>query len=253
MNSIFSCVGKVALITGGGTGIGLGIAKALVRSGAKVILVGRRDEVLKKACLELGDQAKWIAGDVHDLAKNPAFPKQCEVIFSEPVSILIHNAGVNAKLNSLEVTSEQFESILTINLTSAFLLTQALIPAMIKQGSGSIIMITSMAAIMGLPRVAAYTASKSALEGLVRTLAVEYGPMGIRVNGIAPGFIETEMTRKAFDGDPERKNKVLSRTPLGKMGSPEDIGSAAVYLSSDAARFVTGIHLPIDGGFSRGF
>lgn len=253
MNSIFSCVGKVALITGGGTGIGLGIAKAFVRSGAKVILVGRREVVLKQACHELGDQAHWIAGDVHDLAKKPSFPNQCEAIFSSPVSILIHNAGVNAKLNSLQVTSEQFESILTINLTSAFLLTQALIPTMIKHGSGSIIMITSMAAIMGLPRVAAYTASKSALEGLVRTLAVEYGPMGIRVNGIAPGFIETEMTRKAFDGDPERKNKVLSRTPLGKMGSPEDIGTAAVYLSSDAARFVTGIHLPIDGGFSRGF
>ena len=124
---------------------------------------------------------------------------------------------------------------------------------MIARGSGSILFLASMASLFGIPQVVAYSAAKSAYVGMVRALATELSPHGVRVNAIAPGWIETEMTRKAMDGDPERKRKILSRTPMGRFGTAEDVGMAAVYLSSPAARFVTGVVLPVDGGASIGF
>ena len=122
-----------------------------------------------------------------------------------------------------------------------------------KQIKGSIINISSMASRYGIPKVIAYTASKSAIEGMTRAMAVDLSPKGIRVNCIAPGFIETDMSAKALNNDPERKNKVLSRTPLGELGQPSDIGDAAAFLASDAAKYITGVVLPVDGGNSIGF
>ena len=124
---------------------------------------------------------------------------------------------------------------------------------MIERRSGSILFITSMAAIFGIPQVVAYTAAKSACTGMVRALATELSPHGVRVNAIAPGWIETDMTRKAMDGDPERRRKILGRTPMGRFGETDDIGQAAVFLCSPAAKFITGVVLPVDGGASIGF
>jgi NAD(P)-dependent dehydrogenase (short-subunit alcohol dehydrogenase family) len=124
---------------------------------------------------------------------------------------------------------------------------------MIPRGSGSIINISSMASQYGIPQVIAYTASKSAIEGMTRAMAVDLSPRGIRVNCIAPGFIATEMSSKALDKDSERKQKVLSRTPMGHLGHPSDVGDAALFLCSEAARYITGVVLPVDGGNSIGF
>ena len=124
---------------------------------------------------------------------------------------------------------------------------------MLPRGSGSIINISSMAAQYGLPKVIAYSASKTAIDGMTRAMAVELSPKGIRINAIAPGFIKTAMTAKALDSDPERKGKVFGRTPMGYMGEPADIGEAALFLASDASKYITGIVLPVDGGNSIGF
>jgi NAD(P)-dependent dehydrogenase (short-subunit alcohol dehydrogenase family) len=153
-----------------------------------------------------------------------------------------------------EVTDEEFQRILLTNVTAIFSLSREVVKcALDKQQPCSIINISSMASQYGIPKVIAYTASKAAIEGMTRAMAVELSPKGIRVNCIAPGFIATDMSAKALDNDPERKAKVLSRTPIGSLGAPADIGEAALFLASDAARYITGVVLPVDGGNSIGF
>jgi len=139
------------------------------------------------------------------------------------------------------------------NVGAVFALSREVVKNMIKESSGSIINISSMASQYGLPKVIAYTASKSAIEGMTRAMAVELSPKGIRVNCIAPGFIATEMSARALDNDKERKEKVLSRTPMGVLGLPADIGDAALFLISPASGYITGVVLPVDGGNSIGF
>jgi gluconate 5-dehydrogenase len=252
MDSIFSLVGRRAVITGGGTGIGRGIAKAMTAAGASVILIGRRAEVLEQAVAAVGPLAQYVTGDVSDL---PTLPSLVETIErqSGPVDILVNNAGINMKKLALEVTDEEFQRIIQTNLNGVFAMCREFGKKMRERGGGSIINITSMAAIYGLPLVAGYASSKTAVLGLTRTLASDLAQFNIRVNAIAPGFIESEMTKKALDADPERKFRAIDRTPMGRMGQPEDIGYAAVYLASDAAKFVTGVNLPVDGGNSIGF
>ena len=157
------------------------------------------------------------------------------------------------KKDFTEVTDEEFQDVLTTNVTAVFAMSREVVKYMLEKKSGCIINISSMAAQYGLPRVIAYSASKTAIDGMTRAMAVELSPNGIRVNAIAPGFIYSDMTEKALNNDPARKEKVFSRTPMGIMGQPEDIGNAALYLASDAAKFVTGVVLPVDGGNSIGF
>jgi NAD(P)-dependent dehydrogenase (short-subunit alcohol dehydrogenase family) len=151
------------------------------------------------------------------------------------------------------VTDEDFINIINTNLVAVFALSREVVKQMLVKGSGSIIHISSMAAQYGIPKVISYSASKTAIEGLTRAMAVELSPKGIRVNAIAPGFIYSEMTDKALNSDPERKSKVLSRTPMGIMGQPADIGEAALFLAGDTAQYITGVVLPVDGGNSIGF
>jgi NAD(P)-dependent dehydrogenase (short-subunit alcohol dehydrogenase family) len=165
----------------------------------------------------------------------------------------VNNAGVNMKKEFTEVTDEDFQKIITTNLTSVFSISREVVKCMLPKKSGCIINISSMAAQYGLPKVIAYSASKTAIDGMTRAMAVELSPNGIRVNAIAPGFIYSDMTAKALDSDPERKAKVFGRTPMGFMGQPEDIGAAAMYLASDGAKYITGVVLPVDGGNSIGF
>jgi NAD(P)-dependent dehydrogenase (short-subunit alcohol dehydrogenase family) len=245
----FSLAGKHALVTGGGTGIGLAISRAFCAAGAQVTITGRRENILKEACQDLGENASYRACDLSQLDAIPALVASLE----EPPDILVNNAGINLKKPALEVTDEEFNRIIQTNLNGLFALTREVARGMALRGKGAILNITSMAALYGLTKVPAYSASKTAVLGLSRALAAEFGPLGIRVNAIAPGFIFSEMTNKALNSDPERKRRVMDRTPMGRMGQAEEVATAAVFLCSDAASFITGVNLPVDGGNSIGF
>jgi NAD(P)-dependent dehydrogenase (short-subunit alcohol dehydrogenase family) len=250
--SVFSLAGRVALITGGGTGIGLEIARCMVQAGATVIITGRRESVLQDSAADLGKGAHFLVNDVTDLSSIEGLVEQVEATYG-PLDILVNNAGINMKKPALEVTDEDFSRIIHTNLNAVFALTRAAAKRMVARRSGTILMISSMAAYYGIDRVVAYAASKSAVEGMVKVLASEFSAQGVRVNAIAPGFIETEMSRTAMNSDPDRRDRAMRRTPMGKFGRPEDIGQAAVFLASDAARYITGVSLPVDGGNSIGF
>jgi gluconate 5-dehydrogenase len=248
----FSLDGEVALITGGATGIGFGVARSFVECGARVVLVGRREDELRRAACELGRAAGY---EVCDITQSAHLPALVDKVRREggPVSILVNNAGVHLKKPALETTDEEMAGVVQTHVFSAFSLTRAVAPGMIERGTGSIVFIASMASLMGIPLVTAYTVAKTACVGLVRSLAAELSPCGVRVNAIAPGWIETEMLRQALDGDAGRRQKILDRTLLRRFGEPSDIGWAAVYLCSRAAKFTTGVVLPVDGGASIGF
>jgi NAD(P)-dependent dehydrogenase (short-subunit alcohol dehydrogenase family) len=250
--NVFSLAGQVALITGGGTGIGLEIARCMVAAGATVIITGRREAVLQESAAELGEGAHFLVNDICDLASLDGLVEQIEAEYG-PLDILVNNAGINMKKPALEVTDEDFSRIIHTNLNAVFSLTRAAAKRMVARRSGVIIMISSMAAYYGIDRVVAYAASKSAVEGMVKVLASEFSAQGVRVNAIAPGFIETEMSRTAMNSDPDRRDRAMRRTPMGKFGKPADIGHAAVFLASEGARYVTGVSLPVDGGNSIGF
>lgn len=243
---------KVAIITGGGSGLGFAIAQKFIESGITSIIVGRNEEKLNTAKAQLGELCYAMPCDVSDLKAIPAFVQDVLGKFGQ-IDILVNNAGINLKKEFTEVTDEDFQNILTTNVTAVFALSREVVKHMLTKNAGCIINISSMAAQYGLPKVIAYTASKTAIDGMTRAMAVELSPKGIRVNAIAPGFIYSAMTEKALNSDPERKAKVFGRTPMGHMGQPEDIGNAALYLASDAAKYVTGVVLPIDGGNSIGF
>ena len=158
------------------------------------------------------------------------------------------------KKDFLNVTDEDFLKIMHTNVNSVFTFSREVVRVMKnQQNGGTIVNISSMAAQYGIPKVIAYTASKSAIEGMTRALAVELAPFNIRVNCVAPGFIKTPMSSKALNDDPERMNKVLSRTPMGKLGDPSDIGEAVYYLATSSSCYITGVVLPVDGGNNIGF
>lgn len=251
-SEIFSLNGETALITGGGTGIGLAMAQAMHAAGARVVLVGRREAELKSAVQSLGAGASFKVHDITRLDEAPALVAQ---VTGEtgPITCLVNNAGIHLKKSALETTPAEFQQVLDTHVVGAHALVRAVAPGMIERRHGSILFTGSMASLFGIPEVIAYTAAKSALVGMVKGYATELSPRGIRVNAIAPGWIETDMSRKALNGDSGRKARILSRTPMARFGEPADIGWAAVYLASPAAKFVTGVMLPVDGGVSIGF
>jgi NAD(P)-dependent dehydrogenase (short-subunit alcohol dehydrogenase family) len=245
--SDFTLINKTALVTGGGTGIGLGIATAFIDAGAKVIITGRRESVLKQACETLGKNALY---KVMDLTEREKIPEMVETIEKEigPIDILVNNAGIHLKKAAQETTDEEFDRILNTNLSAVFSLTRACARKMIERKSGAILLISSMTAIFGVDRVVAYGTSKTALTGLMNNLMTEYAPFNVRINAIAPGWIESDMFLNAINSDNDRKQKIVNRIAMNGFGKPGDIGNAAVYLCSDAARYVTGVLLPVDGG-----
>jgi NAD(P)-dependent dehydrogenase (short-subunit alcohol dehydrogenase family) len=243
---------RLAIVTGGGSGLGLAIAEKFTQCGIRTVIVGRDKQKLEDARQQLGDNAFARPCDLTQLSSIPAFVEKLVAEFGQ-IDILVNNAGVNMKKDFTEVSDEEFQNVLNINLNAVFALSREVVKHMIPKGSGSIINISSMAAQYGIPKVIAYSASKTAIEGMTRAMAVELSPMGIRVNAIAPGFIYSAMTDKALNDDPERKAKVFGRTPIGHMGQPEDIAEAAFFLSGDQAKYITGVVLPVDGGNSIGF
>jgi NAD(P)-dependent dehydrogenase (short-subunit alcohol dehydrogenase family) len=250
--SPFSLAGQTALITGGGTGLGLGMARCLVGAGAQVVLVGRRRAELDAAVAGLGAAAHALAGDVTQLAAAPHLVDEAERL-AGPVTVLINNAGIHLKKPAAETSDAEFAAVLQTHVFGAFALTREAGKRMLARRSGSVIFVASMAAFIGMPSIVAYSAAKTAYLGMVRSLSTEWGPSGVRVNAIAPGWIASPMLDQALAGDPPRKAKILGRIPLGGFGRPEDIGQAAVYLSSPAAAYVTGVILPIDGGAAESF
>jgi NAD(P)-dependent dehydrogenase (short-subunit alcohol dehydrogenase family) len=243
---------KIAIVTGGGSGIGLAITQKFVQAGICTIIIGRDEQKLNKAKESLGNLCVPFSSDLSDLSSIPGIVEEIVEGFGH-IDILVNNAGINLKKEFTEVTDEEFQKILLTNVTAVFALSREVVKGMISNGGGSIINISSMASQYGIPKVIAYTASKSAIEGMTKAMAVELSPKGIRVNCIAPGFIATDMSARALNNDPERKAKVMSRTPMGELGDPSDIGDSALFLASEAAKYITGVVLPVDGGNSIGF
>src|SRR6186997_2659089 len=244
---------KIAIVTGGGSGIGLAIAEKFTQNSIRTIIIGRDQKKLHSAKEKLGELCEPVSYDVNELAGIPKLVNELVQRFGK-IDILVNNAGINLKKDFTEVTDEDFQKVILTNVTSVFVFSREVVKCMLeKENGGVIINISSMAAQYGLPRVIGYSASKNAIDGMTRAMAVELSSKGIRVNAIAPGFITTPMTDFALNNDPERKAKVYGRTPMGFMGKPSDIADAALFLAGDTAKYITGVVLPVDGGNSIGF
>ncbi len=242
---------KTAIVTGGNSGLGFATAKKLCDNGIKTYIIGRSKDKTEEACAEIGSNAIPVIFDLNNLEGIPAMIS--ELTKEAPIDILVNNAGINMKKEFADVTDEDFLSIIHTNLLSVFAVSREVVKNMKEHKNGSIVNISSMASQYGIPKVIAYTASKGAIEAMTRAMAVELAPFGIRVNCIAPGFIKTKMSAKALDSDPERKNKVLGRTPMGFLGEPEDVADAVYFYATSESKYVTGTVLPVDGGNSIGF
>lgn len=242
---------KTAIVTGGNSGLGFATAKKLCDNGVKTYIIGRSKEKTEDACKEIGENAIPVIFDLNDLDGIPAMI--ATITQNGPIDILVNNAGINLKKEFLDVTNEEFMSIIHTNVLSVFAVSKAVVQNMKENKGGNIVNISSMASQYGLPKVIAYSASKGAIEAMTRAMAVELAQFGIRINCVAPGFIKTKMSATALDSDPERKNKVLGRTPMGILGDPSDIADAVYYFASSESKFTTGTILPVDGGNSIGF
>lgn len=243
---------RIAIVTGGATGLGLAISRKLVAEGIHVVMVGRNEARLKHAKDDLGNLSSFKVFDLQNLEAIPALINDIHSAFGK-IDILVNNAGINMKKPFIEVTDEDFDAVIKTNLSSVFAISREVVKKMLPESAGCVINISSMAAQYGIPKVIAYSAAKTGIEGMTRAMATELSPSGIRINCVAPGFIKTDMSAKALDADPERKHKVFSRTPMGKMGEPDDVADAVYFLCSAGAKYVTGIVMPVDGGNSVGF
>ena len=237
--------GKLALITGGGSGIGEGIARAMARHGAAVIVVDVNEAGAARV-------AEAIGGTHHrlDVSDRAAVDALAAVIARDhgPVSVLVNNAGIirRAKIDDPD-TRAYWDATMAVNLDGPYNMVTAF-QAQLKQTRGSVINIGSIQSFVALPNSAAYTTSKTAIRGLTKALAIELSPHGVRVNAIGPGMIATPLNADARQ-NPDYMKNFTSRVPLGRLGEPEDIAGPAVFLASDLARYVTGVTLPVDGGF----
>lgn len=245
--------GKTAVVTGGASGLGLAITRCLVSSGAKVIVLsGRTPEDAQKTLAEFDSRTIFYQFDISD---TPHAQTLVDRIISEqgPINILVNNAGNHCKKFVWDMTVDEYRSVLDVHLVGAFALTKALIPQMKALGWGRILFQASMTSYIGQPQVAGYATAKAGYLGLIHTLTAELAEYGITVNAIAPGWIDTPMFHKATDTDPARLNKIISRIPAKAVGDPMDVGMCAAFLCSDAARYITGSCIPVDGGALIGF
>ncbi len=249
---LFDLRGKVALVTGGNGGIGLGIARGLAQAGANVALVGRnaaKHSAAIEALDRLGGQAISIIADVTD-------PAAVRGMVAETVErlggldILIANAGMNIRKAPQDYSIEEWHQIVNTNLTSVFACCQAVYPEMQRRGGGKIVTIGSMTSLFGFDIASVYAATKGAVVQLTQSLAMAWAKDNIQVNSILPGWIETDLNKGVREAANGLKERVIQRTPTGRWGRPDDLAGAAVFFSSRASDFVTGTALPVDGGFS---
>jgi NAD(P)-dependent dehydrogenase (short-subunit alcohol dehydrogenase family) len=244
--------GRTVLVTGGASGIGFAVVQAFAAARSHVVIVGRNQEKLQRARQQFESHVSTIEFDLNDIHRLPELVARVTDAGGD-IDVLVHCAGIHLKKKALETSNQEYEAVVRTNQTAVFALTREVSKSMVARGDGNIVMISSMAAQYGIPEVAAYTASKSAIEGMTRALAVEWSSSGVRVNCVAPGFIVTPMSSRALDGDPERKARVLARTPMGMLGEPSDVANAVLFLASSQARYVTGVVLRVDGGNAIGF
>jgi len=244
----FDLTGRSAVVTGANTGLGQGIAVALAEAGAAIIAVGRSamDETAALVA-PTGQAFHAIRADLGEMSALAPVIAEAEAV-SGGIDILVNNAGIIRRADSIDFTEADWDAVIDINLKSAFFLTQAAARNMIPRGRGRIINIASLLSFQGGIRIPSYTASKSGLAGLTRLLACEWAAKGINVNAIAPGYFVTSNTTALRD-DEKRSAEILARIPAGRWGVPPDIGGAAVFLASDAAAYVHGVVLPVDGGW----
>lgn len=249
MANPFDLTGKVALVTGGNTGLGQGIALALAAAGADVASVARRasDDTVGKV-LAKGRKAVSIQADLTSIEPVERILDEAEAALG-PVDILVNNAGIIRRADAVDFTEQDWDDVMNVNLKVLFFLSQAAVKRMIaRDRGGKIINTASMLSYQGGIRVPSYTASKSGVAGLTKLMANEWARHGINANAIAPGYFATDNTQ-ALQDDPVRSKEILGRIPAGRWGDPADLGGAAVFLASRASDYVQGITLPVDGGW----
>ena len=249
---MFDLTGKVAIVTGGNGGIGFGMVKGLAEAGASIAIVGRSQEKNTKAVADIKSMGGKAIEVVADICDSQAVDQMVATVISElgAINILINNAGTSVRKRPENLTEEDWHYVLNTNLTSSFLCSKACYPEMKKTGGGKILNNGSMLSIFGSPWGAAYGASKGGIMQYTRSQAVAWGPDNIQVNCFLPGWINTELTKSAREYAPELNSKVLSRTPAGRWGEPNDLAGFAVFMASHASDFLTGTAIPMDGGFS---
>lgn len=248
----FDLKGRVAIVTGGNGGIGLGMARGLASAGARVVVAARNADKARAAVRELeglGTEARFCAVDVADQRSVEGMVKAAVDAFGG-VDILVNNAGTNIRKQPEQYTLAEWHKVLDTNLTSAFICSQAVYPLMNKAGRGKIINIGSMMSIFGASFVAPYGASKGGMVQLTRALAAAWAKDHIQVNAVLPGWIDTELTQQARQQVPGLHERVIARTPDGRWGSGDDFTGIAVFLASPASDFITGTAIPVDGGYS---
>jgi len=250
----FSMEGKVALVTGGGRGLGRGLALALAAAGADVAVAARTRTQLEEAATELERLGRRALPVVVDVRDPHSISAMVETVVEEMggLDVLVNAAGVNRRVPSLKLTPEIWDEIVDTNLKGTFFASQAAARVMAERGGGKIINIASLTSQLGLPQRVPYTAAKAGVLGLTRALAVEWAPYNIQVNAIGPGYFRTEMTEPLFR-DPEWVKRLLSRIPAGRVGVPEDLAGAAIFLASKASDYITGQIIYVDGGFLAGW
>lgn len=246
---LFDLSGKTAVVAGGTSGIGRALALGLADAGADVVVVGRRKEALQEAAAAIearGRRTLRLTADVTDRASLERVRDACLQTFGA-VDILVTAAGISARVSTLAMDDADWRRIIDTNLTGTLHACQLFGAAMVERKAGRIITVASLSSFLGFNQVAAYTASKSGVAGLTRALAVEWAPHGVTVNAIAPGVFITDLNRQIVDS--ERGQELLMRTPMRRFGELGELVGAAVFLASDAASFVTGQVIAVDGGF----
>lgn len=248
---LFDLTGRVAVVTGAGRGLGRSMAIALAAAGADIVAASRTSseiETLRDEIRGLGRRAEAITCDTTDEA-------QCERLASETVSrmgrvdILVNNAGINIRKPVLELSAEEYRQVLGTNLEGYFLCARAFGSRLVARGSGKVINISSIMGRVALANQAAYASSKGGIEQLTKVLAIEWAPHNVQVNAIGPTYFETELTRPLFE-DPDRRDLITARTPMGRWGQPHELAGAVIFLASHASDYVTGHTLLVDGGWT---
>jgi 2-deoxy-D-gluconate 3-dehydrogenase len=249
---LFDLGGKVAIVTGGNGGIGLGMARGLAEAGADIVIVGRNEAKSNAAVAELKQQGSKAISIVVDVTDKAAVAAMVELVVRElgRVDILVNNAGINIRKPPQALEIEEWDRVIGTNLTSAFLCSQAVYPAMKAAGGGKIINIGSMMSIFGASFAPAYAASKGGIVQFTRSCACAWAADNIQANAILPGWIDTDLTKRARAEIDGLHDRVLARTPAARWGASNDFAGIAVFLSSAASDFVTGTAIPVDGGYS---